>query len=981
MKVPYAPKVEISHTGAEYQKPADYSGGANALIAGLRAAQGAAQQIENEDKYETDKSARFKALVDFTHFEQGTADAVEEVKRNWTPETKDFDGQVNKVIDSQKSKFLKGIDPNLHDEFDYRAEQVRLGLHNETAQFKTTQSDAFEKAGLQSIITKAQEGVAADASTASTWIGRVHEAIDQRHLSGAAKTALKLQTEAKIRGIDYGDAYWKAQTGQLPSDLTPQEQFLLNHHEKELARGGVKNADGSISTVKQITVERDGRTYSIPTIWDGKEVDTKTAIKKAEERGWSNWPSYASEKEAQARYDQIHTVMDRGAAPTTITTAEGYLGRLRQVENAGGGSATKNPNSSAQGIYQFTAGTWADLRRKHPELGLTADGRTDNAQQERAIQVLTGENQAYLTKALGRPPSPGELYLAHQQGAAGAAALLANPNELAATVVGEDAVRLNGGGPGMTAGQFAEKWIGKFEGGGGTSPALEAIDNDPRFALVSYEDRIAIRQDVDRQIKLETAEQVAADKLSHDTAYNTFLQSLIDQPDKRVQLLDQATQEGLLANFDERKKAMDLVKSLNAETDDWSEGLSRMSQGLQPSEKQLNAVIGHDDGVKKLQSRDQGYVENSFIPTVVKAGAWPSDAQFALKNMALGQDLQARQFALNVMAQLEDQLPETVYNNLGKDAISAVEAWRNQKYLTPEQLASMQQGGLKAEDRAHHEALTEEAKKATTRGDDPVDLSAGWIAKHFQEPGNLPFGLSDTSPSPPMYPGTAIALEKEAQALFIENYPLYRDEEKTKDAVVKLLQIDWGWSTVNGRLSMMKNPPERSGYAVGPEGDMSWISREVQTHYGQVEGEAWEPLSDDQTQRERAALGQPGAPLPSYRIITFDKFGTPNLKPGRKRFEKSALDLSRESTRFNFDVAKANYYQFMATTYVPAADVAFSSNVMKVPEEIETQKKEFEKKLREAEDLMRKDNLQINPLTIPEPQDLPGPIEQPATVY
>lgn len=55
------------------------------------------------------------------------------------------------------------------------------------------------------------------------------------------------------------------------------------------------------------------------------------------------------------------------------------------------------------------------------------------------------------------------MYLAHQQGAGGAAKLLAAGNAPAASVVGGDAARLNGGS-GMSAADFAGKWTGKFGG-------------------------------------------------------------------------------------------------------------------------------------------------------------------------------------------------------------------------------------------------------------------------------------------------------------------------------------------------------------------------------------------------------------------------------------------------------------------------------------------------------------------------------------
>lgn len=115
----------------------------------------------------------------------------------------------------------------------------------------------------------------------------------------------------------------------------------------------------------------------------------------------------------------------------------------------------RNPNSTAGGLFQFLDGTARDygLRDKF-----------DPAAASDAAARLMKDNRSYLAQRLGREPTPGELYLAHQQGAGGAAKLLVNPDARAIDVVGADAIRLNGGSADMTAGQFASKWTSKVGG-------------------------------------------------------------------------------------------------------------------------------------------------------------------------------------------------------------------------------------------------------------------------------------------------------------------------------------------------------------------------------------------------------------------------------------------------------------------------------------------------------------------------------------
>lgn len=112
-----------------------------------------------------------------------------------------------------------------------------------------------------------------------------------------------------------------------------------------------------------------------------------------------------------------------------------------------------NP-SGASGVYQFMPKTAKGYGLSNP-----MDANANVA----AGMRFTKDNIAYFKKTLGREPTPGEVYLMHQQGMGGATSLMRNPNALAANVVGQKAVTQNGGWAGMTAGQFAGLWTGKMD--------------------------------------------------------------------------------------------------------------------------------------------------------------------------------------------------------------------------------------------------------------------------------------------------------------------------------------------------------------------------------------------------------------------------------------------------------------------------------------------------------------------------------------
>ncbi|WP_208442321.1 transglycosylase SLT domain-containing protein, partial [Bartonella raoultii] len=131
--------------------------------------------------------------------------------------------------------------------------------------------------------------------------------------------------------------------------------------------------------------------------------------------------------------------------------------RVAQVESGGNPNA-RNPRSSAGGLYQFIDST-------AKQYGL--QDRFDPMQAADAMGRLTLDNRNHLSRVLGRAPTEAELYLAHQQGAGGAARLLRNPHANAAQLVGSNAVGLNAGNNAMRASDFVNR---VFQTYGGQQP-------------------------------------------------------------------------------------------------------------------------------------------------------------------------------------------------------------------------------------------------------------------------------------------------------------------------------------------------------------------------------------------------------------------------------------------------------------------------------------------------------------------------------
>ncbi|WP_429169407.1 transglycosylase SLT domain-containing protein [Aeromonas hydrophila] len=133
----------------------------------------------------------------------------------------------------------------------------------------------------------------------------------------------------------------------------------------------------------------------------------------------------------------------------------GYLAATLAVESGGNWNAV-NAQSGATGGFQFIPKTAAGL-------GLSMQDAFDPAKSTKAMIEHTKQNQAYFEKTMGRSPEGRELYLMHQQGMGGGTKLLQNPDALATDVVGVKAVLQNGGRADMTAKEFSDLVLNKYD--------------------------------------------------------------------------------------------------------------------------------------------------------------------------------------------------------------------------------------------------------------------------------------------------------------------------------------------------------------------------------------------------------------------------------------------------------------------------------------------------------------------------------------
>jgi hypothetical protein len=192
--------------------------------------------------------------------------------------------------------------------------------------------------------------------------------------------------------------------------------------------------------------------------------------------------------------DAIGVLNEFRSAPTND---DQVTDRILQIEGA-----SKNPHSSATGTGQFIDSTWLDMIKRHrPDL---AAGRSDAdilaMRADRALgREMTGayaKDNAAVLRGQGIEPTPGNTYLAHFLGPAGAAAVAkADPNRpvidvLSEAVGPERARRMIEANRGVLQGKLAGS-VTQWSNGlmGGRPAGSQSI-----FDMVSPEGQSRIRQ-------------------------------------------------------------------------------------------------------------------------------------------------------------------------------------------------------------------------------------------------------------------------------------------------------------------------------------------------------------------------------------------------------------------------------------------------------------------------------------------------------
>lgn len=716
------------------------------------------------------------------------------------------------------------------------------------------------------------------------------------------------------------------------------------------------------------------------------EVD-KHLKKKAIEEGLALVSARRELTAAKVRDKQTGSIgnMDEGVVSVIKTAIAGsgiseeYAKRTAWVESRGNPSAVSK--TGASGLFQVTTATWKEFGE---------GDRMDPVQNAKAFVRLTNANRNTLAKALGHEPSEAQLYLAHQQGAGGAVALLRRPEASAVDALtpaydgdrqkATRAIVVNGGNVGMTAGQFANLWMSKFNG---ANPDFgQSVLNDPKYAGLTLEQRTELNADAERQANSTLAEQLTAQKAASDALYNTTQNMISAGKYGRVDLeMDRAN--GQFGDFDQYTKLDKLIEGQEATAltqknaaDFWTNGLP--SPRTEDANKMMNSIYETGGAQKAIQSGDKQVLAQGIVPMVEAKQDIPTNLVGDLSGMSRSQNQEQSTYALESMNMLKQASPEAYDQRFTSDDRDRVDRYMAMKNTMSkdEVMARINPSGdpqrIKAREDLRKQAYdvldnkVQGDKNGTQIIDEKIneimktiapDTGVNQVIPGYQGSGGLP-----AEGAARQY------MRGEARNLIAEEYSFYGNMDQAVAAAGDRLMRSWSVSYVGGTPYVMRDAPDHpnTGYpalrTTSGEANHDWINAQARKELDLKEGEDFVLISDATTQSEvdrykawqaipeKDRANAPKQNPPSYLVfkIQRDRTMSDPRRGQRIYFEPTPEDRAKNGQAVEHAKAAAQYQQIVDKALASKNELSTMGN-FELPEDMQ-------KDVEEAEALMKATN-------------------------
>ncbi len=429
----------------------------------------------------------------------------------------------------------------------------------------------------------------------------------------------------------------------------------------------------------------------------------------------------------------------------------------------------------------------------------------------------------------------------------------------------------------------------------------DALDTDLNYAAIPYEKRVALRADAQREAALELNGQMKEREGQRKQQIDMLNVSLYDGKAGAADI-DRLRTQGILQSYEEIKKANDILAARTAGISDQQEGLRKLTNDIPfdpqsaDDKKRLNAVVG-EAGIAEIGKGNKEFFNSQIIPVVERAKDIPTEVAGTLQGMMRSSNPQRMLYALDAMTQLQRADERAFTQRFTDDTRRDVERYQLLRDRLPaDQLAAAINGGYTQEERQARKVRRSDAMEMLQKKDGKIPQIEKLVANAA---GDF-VGFLSSSPNMVRNAAGAGAMQRQFEALWVEEYAIHGDADVATKVVEKSLKEKWGTTELGGKgRTLMELPPEKVYKPLG--GGYAWIDKQVREMAKLAPGDNYELISDEQTRQEFAAFGRGADQGPSYRVIRVDANGVPreenfgkNGRPQRYWFKPDEKALAEE---------------------------------------------------------------------------------------
>lgn len=177
--------------------------GLAAAARGLNQLGNAVTQLEATFRQRDEQTERFNTLKGFSEFQTYTAEALTELKRNYSADGKGFANAANELYREKENEWLSKVSPELQDEFRYRSQEVRRGVIGDALTFQYQAGDAWFKQGVADELNKSKTILDQTPGALEAEQQRIFEVIASTDLPLAVKQDLQRQATISLASVTY----------------------------------------------------------------------------------------------------------------------------------------------------------------------------------------------------------------------------------------------------------------------------------------------------------------------------------------------------------------------------------------------------------------------------------------------------------------------------------------------------------------------------------------------------------------------------------------------------------------------------------------------------------------------------------------------------------------------------------------------------------------------------------------------------------